>query len=80
MPPVRPSALVGDTVQLQPVPAWSIPARPLNLGPQVSPVVPEELPNRAPDHVDPSVPPDLGANASRRHDISNPDGGAYGGR
>jgi len=52
----------------------------MNLGPQVSPVGPEELPNRAPGHVDPAVPPELGANASRRHEISNPHGRVYRGR
>jgi len=80
LPPVRPSALVGDTVQLQPVPAWSIPARPLNEGLRFRPPGPDELPNGAPRHVDPSSPPEPGANASRRHEISEPEGRVYGGR
>jgi hypothetical protein len=77
-PPVRPSALVGDTVQLQSVPAWSIPARPLNDGPR-SPgrPQPDDVFNDAPQYVD-SIEP--GANASRRHEINRPEGHVYGGR
>jgi hypothetical protein len=80
IPPVRPSALVGDTVQLQPVPAWSMPARPLNEGPHLRPIGADDLPNAGPRYVDPSSPPEPGGNASRRHDISKPDGRVYGDR
>ena len=80
MPPVRRSALVGDTVQLQSVPAWSIPARPLNEGPRLRPPGPYESSNDAPRYIDPSSPPQPGANASRRHEGSDPEGRVYGGR
>jgi hypothetical protein len=71
----RASALLADTVLLQPVPAWSIPVRPRNDGPRALLPPPRwnqaTVPNAGPRHNDERQEPI--ENISRRYETRGPD-------
>jgi hypothetical protein len=66
-------------VLLQPVPAWSMPAKPRNVGPQGTPPPTQPadtVPNVGARFAEDELPGPR-ANVSRRHETSSPEGRVY---